>query len=476
MSAGSGAAAPDDLAEAVQAMVDGRLDDDGYDQLAGRLRADPVAAAVVAELLATDALLLAAHLPDQRQAVLASVPRPELPRLASRVLRVVRQRRVHRQRTAPVWTMLIAAAGLLAVIGLTWRPGVRRHTANAAAAAAVVVTADPGAALVGPGGQRPATVGARVETGERLTGGLGLRLAGGSTCDLAAGAAATLRRIDGVPGLDLDAGTVAIAVTTAEHGLWVATPHGRLTDLGTRFRVTVQPTETWLTVASGQVEAAAASSSQRLVGSAGEEIVLRHGEPPLRLPAADADIVLTAADAAVYGLWQRRKQVDAAGGLVVEFPLTARVRKNDPPLAEPADRVEFRLAARGGVDYRLWLRLHAAPGLRNSVWVQADGAIDATGAAQHRSGSAQAFAINAREWPVARGWSWIADHHFNADAVPRPPLRVNAPLRFATSGRQVLRLHAREPGAVIDQVVLSPLRWRDRPPGAESDDATILRP
>ena len=47
-------------------------------------------------------------------------------------------------------------------------------------------------------------------------------------------------------------------------------------------------------------------------------------------------------------------------------------------------------------------------------------------------------------------------------------------IAFPTAGLKTLRIQNREDGLSIDQVVLSPATYFDRPPGGLKDDATIL--
>jgi hypothetical protein len=45
---------------------------------------------------------------------------------------------------------------------------------------------------------------------------------------------------------------------------------------------------------------------------------------------------------------------------------------------------------------------------------------------------------------------------------------------FSTSGPHTIRIQVREDGAQIDQIVLSPNRYLNSPPGAIRNDATII--
>ena len=50
-----------------------------------------------------------------------------------------------------------------------------------------------------------------------------------------------------------------------------------------------------------------------------------------------------------------------------------------------------------------------------------------------------------------------------------------APIYFAASGPQTIRIQIREDGLALDQVVLSAGRYLSSAPGAAKNDTTILR-
>ena len=65
-----------------------------------------------------------------------------------------------------------------------------------------------------------------------------------------------------------------------------------------------------------------------------------------------------------------------------------------------------------------------------------------------------------------RGWGW-QDNGWGVGVL-------GPEIYFAATGPKTLRIQNREDGLAIDQVVLSPATYLDRPPGALKDDATIL--
>jgi hypothetical protein len=63
------------------------------------------------------------------------------------------------------------------------------------------------------------------------------------------------------------------------------------------------------------------------------------------------------------------------------------------------------------------------------------------------------------------GWDW----QNGAYLLDQPTT-----LTFASSGSHTLRIQAREDGAQIDQIVLSPSRYLAAAPGSVKNDATIV--
>ena len=120
--------------------------------------------------------------------------------------------------------------------------------------------------------------------------------------------------------------------------------------------------------------------------------------------------------------------------------------------------------------YRLWIRGKADRNYwgNDSVFVQFDNSVNASGAAQFRIGTAAAAEINLEDCSGCglAGWGW-QDNGWGAGVMG--PL-----IRFSQGGSQRIRVQTREDGLAIDQVVLSPGRYLNVPPGPLKNDNTIL--
>jgi hypothetical protein len=182
-------------------------------------------------------------------------------------------------------------------------------------------------------------------------------------------------------------------------------------------------------------------------------------------------IVLWTADVpphAVYGDWVRAADVSAAGRAFLYNPDRGRA-KVAPALAAPTSYFDMGFTATAGVPYHLWVRTRAQndDASNDSVHVQFSHALSATGAPFARIGttaSAEVVLQDGAAGAAPRGWGW-ADSSWGTLA---------APIYFATSGAQRLRIQQREDGALIDQVVLSPTTYLASAPGATRDDTKIL--
>jgi hypothetical protein len=183
---------------------------------------------------------------------------------------------------------------------------------------------------------------------------------------------------------------------------------------------------------------------------------------------ASPDIVLRASDleaAQLHGDWSVVSDATAADGVRLWSPnrglkLTAA--------AAPGSYVDVTFTAQAGVPYHLWLRLKADSNSyeNDSVSVQFSGTITSTGAAIYRIGTTSALSIILEEGSGAgvRQWGWN-DNGYGT---------LGAPLTFATSGAQTIRIQIREDGASVDQIVLSPSRFFSNSPGALKDDTTVV--
>jgi len=186
--------------------------------------------------------------------------------------------------------------------------------------------------------------------------------------------------------------------------------------------------------------------------------------------ASDADdIVLYASAAAAAGRWVPEADATAAGGARIRHP-DSGAPKLTTALAQPTNYFELTFNAAAGVPYRLWIRGKADRNYwgNDSVFAQFNYSVNASGAAQFRIGTAAATEINLEDCGGCglAGWGW-QDNGWGGGVMG--PL-----IRFSQSGSQRIRVQTREDGLAIDQIVLSPGRYLDTPPGALKNDNTIL--
>jgi hypothetical protein len=187
--------------------------------------------------------------------------------------------------------------------------------------------------------------------------------------------------------------------------------------------------------------------------------------------AAGADeIVLYAAGLAqVLGGWTAINDPTAAGGRRLQNADDG-TPKLTTPLASPAEAFELTFSATAGRPYRLWLRGRAQNDkyVNDSVFVQFDASVTATGTATWRIGTTSATVVVLEDAGGAgvQGWGW-ADNGYGVNVL-------GPVVYFAQTGPQRLRIQVREDGVGIDQVVLSPAKYLTARPGATKNDTTIL--
>ena len=166
--------------------------------------------------------------------------------------------------------------------------------------------------------------------------------------------------------------------------------------------------------------------------------------------------------------WTRSSQADAAGGVMLLNP-DKGAAKRASALSSPGSYVEFTVNAAAGVAYYLWMRLRPSNNSysNDSLYVQFSSAVNAAGAAQARIGTSDALAIVLEEGDGAgvSGWGWN-DASWGGAA---------APIYFASSGLQTVRIQQREDGVGWDQLILSSAARTSRP-GAAKNDTTIIDP
>jgi endonuclease/exonuclease/phosphatase family metal-dependent hydrolase len=187
-------------------------------------------------------------------------------------------------------------------------------------------------------------------------------------------------------------------------------------------------------------------------------------------PPATTDVLLAAASARRFGAWQLVSDSGAATGALVRHP-DAGAPKLGGALASPSSYFELTFEAKAGVAYRLWIRGRADRNhwSNDSVYAQFSGSVDAGGAPIWRIGTTSSTWLSLEQCGGCgvSGWGW-QDNGYGAVGELGPLVR------FAASGTQTIRIQTREDGFSIDQVVLSPERYRVTPPGANKNDSTVL--
>jgi beta-lactam-binding protein with PASTA domain/glutamine amidotransferase PdxT len=190
----------------------------------------------------------------------------------------------------------------------------------------------------------------------------------------------------------------------------------------------------------------------------------------LSTPVTVDEVVLHATmDPILGGGWTPTTDATAASGARLQNP-NAGVRKPAAASASPTQYFELTFQAEAGKAYRLWLRGKALNNSYNndSVFVQFDGSVDASGAPTWRIGTTSSTMVVLEEAATlgVQGWGW-ADNGYG--------LNVLGPVvRFAQTGPQRIRIQTREDGLGIDQVVLSAVQYLTSSPGATKNDTTIL--
>ena len=185
------------------------------------------------------------------------------------------------------------------------------------------------------------------------------------------------------------------------------------------------------------------------------------------------EILINAADvpaARIVGSrWARAQASGAAGGTAIHNP-NKNETKRSAALASPSSYVEATFYAAAGVPYRLWFRMRAEGDhyANDSMFVQFKDSVDAQGNAINRIGTTSAATAILEEGSGAgvAGWGW------NDTAYGGTTL--GAPVYFATSGLQTIRVQQREDGVMWDQIVLSAVTYAARRPGDTKSDDFIV--
>lgn len=183
------------------------------------------------------------------------------------------------------------------------------------------------------------------------------------------------------------------------------------------------------------------------------------------------DIVLRAADvpAANFGGTRFRKVSvsGAAGGIAIENPNIGEAKRTTA-YSNPRSYVELTFEAASGVPYSIWIRMRAAGNAasNDSVHVQFDRSVNASGTAIHRIGTPNSLPVVLEKCDGAgrNGWGWNDGGWCTK----------GAPVYFQAAGRQRLRIQQREDGVMFDQIVISSNVYSGRSPGLLKVDTTIV--
>lgn len=187
---------------------------------------------------------------------------------------------------------------------------------------------------------------------------------------------------------------------------------------------------------------------------------------------AAGDVVLYASQARIVGTkWKLESDSTAAGGRRIRVPNAGAPKVTTSALITPTDYIEFSFTADANKDYHLWIRGNADSNYygNDSAFLQFDKTLGATDAPTYRIGTASAITYILEDCTGAglKGWGWQDNSNYRC-------LTIGPQLRFSTSGTQTIRIHSREDGLSIDQIVLSPSTYLWAAPGSLKNDTTIL--
>jgi hypothetical protein len=191
--------------------------------------------------------------------------------------------------------------------------------------------------------------------------------------------------------------------------------------------------------------------------------------PPPPPPADPKEVVIYVAREILPGSqgWTPTADRAAAQGAALWNRNRDRAKSTSPSASLP-EYFEVQFTAEAGIPYHLWVRARAEDDsfLNDSVFVQFSDSVNASGTPTFRIGSDAATNVILEncEGCGLQGWGWT-DNSYGGFA---------APMYFAKSGPQTIRVLRREDGISIDQIVLSAGRYLNAPPGVPKNDTTIV--
>ena len=255
----------------------------------------------------------------------------------------------------------------------------------------------------------------------------------------------------------------------------------RLSRSGTTVTAAVSPNgSSWTTVGTTSVSFGSSvyaglvvnsHDTTRLNTSTFDNVSVTAGTttPPPPPPPSAAEIVLYASDVtALNGSWSSAADPTSPNGVKL-VTTDAGFAAANQPLSSPADYVDVSFTAEAGVPYRIWLRLKALNNSKynDAVWVQFSNA-RVNGSPAYAIGSTSGLLVNLATDGTGSSlsnWGWQNGAYWLSQATA---------VTFAASGTQTMRIQVREDGVQLDQIVLSPSRFFNAPPGGVSNDATIV--
>ncbi len=199
-----------------------------------------------------------------------------------------------------------------------------------------------------------------------------------------------------------------------------------------------------------------------------DQVTVTAGSAP---PASGGDIVIHASDVAagsVHGAWSIGADARSPNGVALVSTDTG-FAATDAPLASPAHYVDVTFNAPAGTPYRVWLRLKALNNSKynDAVWVQFSDA-RVNGSPAYAINSTSGLLVNLATSGAAtslNNWGWQNGAYWLSQATA---------VTFASTGSHTMRIQLREDGVSFDQIVLSPSRYFNNPPGGPTNDATIV--
>jgi endonuclease/exonuclease/phosphatase (EEP) superfamily protein YafD len=183
---------------------------------------------------------------------------------------------------------------------------------------------------------------------------------------------------------------------------------------------------------------------------------------------AQSDVVLYGSDVSVVrGNWAQAASSSGASGMALQSADWAWA--NTSALASPNDYFEASFTVQANTAYHVWLRLRGTANSKysESVWVQFDDTVSASGSPMYRIGTSNALLVNlenCRDCGIA-SWGWQDKAYW----MNQSPI-----VRFTTAGSHRIRVQIREDGVGIDQIVLSPSTYMTRSPGLVANDTVIV--